>query len=222
MFHVEHFGEIVSACLADHVHLIGLTLTQTQLDQFATFADQLSCWNEKINLTAITESKDVAIKHFFDSLYGVNALRTPRTRRMVDVGSGGGFPGIPLKIVLPELPLTMVEPSGKKVAFLLHMAGLLKLSQVHVLNRQIEHISRQDRGMDGPISFVVRGLKIEGRLRHLSSLLNSGDRLIVYGTDPWLPHFVDPHLVLVDEIPYQLPLDLGKRRLIVLERNARP
>ncbi|MGE3154980.1 MAG: 16S rRNA (guanine(527)-N(7))-methyltransferase RsmG [Nitrospiraceae bacterium] len=218
---MEHFGEIVSACLADHVHLIGLTLTQTQFDQFATLADQLSCWNEKINLTAITEPQDIAIKHFFDSLYGVIALRTQQTRRMVDVGSGGGFPGIPLKIVLPELPLTMVEPSGKKVAFLLHMAGLLKLSQVHVLNMKIEHISRQDRGMDGSISIVVRGLRIEGRLRHFSSLLNPGDRLIVYGTDPWSPHLVDPPLVLIDQVPYQLPFGLGDRRLIVLGRNAR-
>ena len=219
MFHVEHFGEIVSTCLADHVHLIGLTLTQTQSDQFAKFADELSSWNQKINLTAITEPREVAIKHFLDSFFGIRALPTHGTQRLIDVGSGGGFPGVPLKIMMPDLALSIVEPNSKKASFLLHLVGLLKLGQVSVFNRKIEDVTRQDLGLNGPLSIVVRGLKTEDRLGLFSSILSKGERLILYGTSAGSYHMAHPQLRLLDQIPYQLPLELGDRMLVVLERG---
>lgn len=219
MFHVEHFGEIVSTCLAEHVHLIGLALTQAQFEQFARFADELNSWNQKINLTAIAEPREVAIKHFLDSLFGVFALPTCGTQRLIDVGSGGGFPGIPLKIVIPDLVLSIVEPNRKKASFLLHLVGLLKLGQVSVFNGKIEDVTQQDPGLSGPLSIVVRGLRIEGRFRLLSSLLSAGERLIFYGTSAQSFHAAHPQLKLRDEIPYQLPLGLGDRMLVVLEKS---
>lgn len=219
MFHVEHFGEVVSTCLAEHVHLIGLTLTNTQSDQFAKFADKLSSWNQKVNLTAITEPREIAIKHFLDSLFGVLGLPSYGTQRLVDVGSGGGFPGIPLKIMMPDLALSIVEPNSKKASFLLNLVGLLKLGQVSVLNRKIEDVSRQDHSLNGPLSIVVRGLKIEDRLSLFSSLLSDGERLILYGTSPWSHHLDNPYLKLLDQILYQLPLGLGDRRLVVLGKE---
>jgi 16S rRNA (guanine(527)-N(7))-methyltransferase RsmG len=221
MFHVEHFGEIVSTCLAEYVHLIGLRLTQTQSDQFAKFADELSSWNQKINLTAITEPREIAIKHFLDSLFGVLAISSHGVPRLVDVGSGGGFPGIPLKIMMPSLPLSIVEPNGKKASFLLHLVGLLRLGQVIVVNSKIEDVSCEDHRLSGPRSIVVRGLKIEDRLGLLSSLLDEGERLILYGTGTWSPHMAHPQFKLLDQIPYQLPLGLGDRMLVVLEKGQK-
>lgn len=218
MFHVEHFGEIVSTCLAEQIHLIGLSLTNTQANQFARFADELSRWNQKVNLTAITEPTEVAIKHFLDSLFGVLALSTG-TQRIVDVGSGGGFPGIPLKIMMPDLSLSIVEPNSKKASFLLHIVGLLKCKQVAVFNRKIEDLAHQDFGRDGPFSIIVRGLKVGERLGFLSSLLDVGERLVLYSTTPWFHPPDHHHLKLLDQIPYQLPLGLGDRRLIVLEKR---
>lgn len=218
MFHVEHFGEIVSTCLAEQIHLIGLSLTSTQFDQFARFADELSRWNQKVNLTAITEPTDVAIKHFLDSLFGVLALPTG-AQRLVDVGSGGGFPGIPLKIMMPDLALSIVEPNSKKASFLLHLVGLLKLGQAYVLNRKIEDLSRQDFGMNGPLSIVVRGLKVEDRVGLFACLLNREERLILYCTTPWFHPLDHYQLKLLDQIPYQLPQGLGDRRLIVLKKG---
>lgn len=219
MFHVEHFGEIASTCLAEYVHLVGRTLTSTQFDQFASFADELNSWNQRINLTAITEPREVAIKHFLDSLFGVLALPSHGTQRLIDVGSGGGFPGIPLKIMMSDMPLSIVEPSSKKASFLLHLVGLLKLEQVAVLNSKIEDVARGDHGLDDPFSIVVRGLKIGDRFSLFSSLLTKGERLILYGTSSWSAHPNHSQLKLLDQIPYQLPLGLGDRQLVVLGKT---
>jgi 16S rRNA (guanine527-N7)-methyltransferase len=219
MFHVEHFGEVVSTCLAEHVHLIGRTLTDPQFNQFAEYADELNRWNQRINLTAITDPLEIAIKHFLDSLFGIVALPRQSTDHLLDVGSGGGFPGIPLKILMPSMSLSLVEPNSKKASFLLHMIGLLRLKNVLVLNRKIEEIVREDRSLQGPLSIAVRGLNIENRLGFFSSILKTGERLILYGTTSWSDLPNQGPLRLLEQIPYQLPLNLGDRMLIVLGKG---
>jgi 16S rRNA (guanine527-N7)-methyltransferase len=118
-----------------------LPLTATQLDQFALYAAELRRWNARVNLTAITGETEIVTRHFLDSLRcALSWGDAPQS--LVDVGAGAGFPGLPLKILCPELRLTLIESLAKKAAFLDHMAGLLGLSAVEVVVGRAEAAGR--------------------------------------------------------------------------------
>jgi len=122
--------------------LLHLDLTPAQLAAFRTYADELRAWNEQFNLTAITDTEGIQIKHFLDSLTVLKALHAPA--KVVDVGTGAGFPGIPLRIVCPEIKLTLVEATGKKVTFCEALVEKLSLSGVTVIKARAEEVG-QDR-----------------------------------------------------------------------------
>lgn len=113
-----------------------VTLTTEQCDAFETYYRELVAWNARVNLTAITDRRDVYIKHFLDSLSVAPFARA--ARRVLDIGSGAGFPGVPLKIALPHLHVTLLEATGKKVAFLQHIVAQLDLRDVTVLHARAE------------------------------------------------------------------------------------
>lgn len=124
--------------------LLGLELTPAQVSAFQAYSDELRAWNEKFNLTAITNPQDIQIKHFLDSLSVLKVLHTGGARlRVIDVGTGAGFPGVPLKIMCPGVQLTLVEATGKKAAFCQHLVDALKLSEVVVVNARAEEIGRK-------------------------------------------------------------------------------
>lgn len=124
--------------------LLNLELTPAQLAAFQTYSDELRAWNEKFNLTAITNPAEIQVKHFLDSLSILKALPpgTPRLS-LIDVGTGAGFPGLPLKIVNPALQLTLVEATGKKAKFCEHIAQALKLGGVTVVHARAEEIGQR-------------------------------------------------------------------------------
>ncbi len=119
------------------------TMPTRQLDQFTRFKDLLLVTNEKMNLTAITEENEIAIKHFLDSL-------TPLTEhelllkegRMIDVGTGAGFPGIPLKIVAPHLEITLLDSLNKRVGFLKQVISELGLEKIYTIHGRAEDLGR--------------------------------------------------------------------------------
>jgi 16S rRNA (guanine527-N7)-methyltransferase len=121
----------------------GLELTPTQLDQFAHYGEELRRWNERVNLTAIRDPEQIVVRHFLDSLACATAWGHPPDS-LIDIGSGAGFPGLPLKILRPELQLTLVESVAKKAAFLNHMAAELGF-QVTVLTERAETLGRDPR-----------------------------------------------------------------------------
>lgn len=96
----------------------GIELSDGMLEQFERYINLLLRVNKRINLTAITDPREIEVKHLLDSLLLLKAAELPREARVIDVGSGAGFPGIPLKIVRPDLNLTIVDSVGKKVIFL--------------------------------------------------------------------------------------------------------
>ncbi len=118
--------------------LLGLTLTPEQETQFDLYASELAVWNQQVNLTAITDLDAVRVRHFLDSLTIAKAAALTPGLRVIDVGTGAGFPGLPLRIICPELRLTLLEATGKKVAFLEHVIDLLKLDNVTTLNSRAE------------------------------------------------------------------------------------
>lgn len=121
----------------------GLALDRRQLDQFAAYTDELRRWNERVNLTAITTEPEIAARHFLDSLRCALSWGE-EPRRLIDVGAGAGFPGLPLKILRPELRLALVESVEKKAAFLRHMVAVLGLSGVEVAVARAETIGHAE------------------------------------------------------------------------------
>ncbi|AHV99726.1 16S rRNA (guanine(527)-N(7))-methyltransferase RsmG [Paenibacillus sabinae] len=125
----------------------GIVLSQ-QLDQFESYYRELVSWNEKMNLTGITEREQVYTKHFYDSLSLSFFVDMQAVERMADIGSGAGFPGIPLKIAFPHLKLTIVDSLSKRISFLKHVCDELKLEGVELIHGRAEDIARQTSHRD--------------------------------------------------------------------------
>jgi 16S rRNA (guanine527-N7)-methyltransferase len=118
--------------------LFNLDLTPAQVSQFETYAQELVVWNERVNLTAITAPESVAVRHFLDSLSIVQAVPMKAGLRVVDVGTGAGFPGLPLAMIYPDIHVVLMEATGKKINFLDHMAQTLGLKNVETLKARAE------------------------------------------------------------------------------------
>lgn len=131
----------------------GLELTNEQLVSFRVFGEELLDWNQRLNLTALTSGEEVAIKHFLDSLLCLRAMQALPGSSLVDVGSGGGFPGVPLAIVHPEVRVTLLEAAKKKAEFLEHAVKTLGLSAV-VLWKRAEDAGR-DISLRESFDYVV-------------------------------------------------------------------
>jgi len=112
------------------------------VEQFLRYRQELLDWNTRINLTAITDPEEILLKHYLDSLSLLIAYDRPGTR-LLDIGSGAGFPGLVLKIVRPDWQVTLLEATGKKVAFLRHMIELLQLTGIKAVHGRAEDLAHQ-------------------------------------------------------------------------------
>ncbi len=121
---------------------IGITLTDKQSHQFIQYYDMLNEWNNKINLTAITEWDEVLVKHFADSVISNSVVDYSKWVSLVDVGTGAGFPGIPLKIVYPHLQVTLVDALNKRVHFLNEVISSLELEGIAAVHGRAEDLAR--------------------------------------------------------------------------------
>ncbi len=158
--------------------LLELELTPAQLAAFETYARLLREWNERFNLTAITDDEGIQIKHFLDSLSVLKVLPAGPLR-LIDVGTGAGFPGLPLKLMRPDLTLTLVEATGKKITFLEAVVGELGLRGVTAVKARAEEIG-QDRAhrerYDWAVARAVAELPV--LLEYLLPLVKVGGRAL--------------------------------------------
>jgi 16S rRNA (guanine527-N7)-methyltransferase len=130
-----------AALLAETAASWGLHLSPQQREQFELYADELLAWNSHTNLTAVRSRDEVYLRHFLDSL--VLALHWGTSpSSLVDIGTGAGFPGMPLKILRPELELLLIDSVGKKTSFLRHLAGRLGIDRVRVITGRAEELGR--------------------------------------------------------------------------------
>lgn len=132
----------VQAWLREQAEAIGISLNEGQLEQFELYFRLLVEWNEKMNLTGITERAAVYEKHFYDSLTVSLASDLRGERALADIGSGAGFPSIPLKIAFPQLKITIVDALAKRIRFLEEVASSLKLDGVACIHGRAEDIAR--------------------------------------------------------------------------------
>lgn len=152
--------------LAREAGRLGLELNAAQLTLLDSYYEELVAWNARVNLTGIVEWEAVQIQHLLDSLTCLLVL-PPAARSapyaVVDIGAGAGFPGVPLKIALPHIRLTLVESVGKKTAFLQHLVQALRLVDVEVLTMRAEEAGRQPphrAGYDLAVARAVAALPV--------------------------------------------------------------
>jgi 16S rRNA (guanine527-N7)-methyltransferase len=121
----------------------GVSLSPEQVEAFGLYYRELVLWNERVNLTSVTDPEEVQVKHFLDSLACLEVLDTLAPEaKCIDIGAGAGFPGLPLKMVRPGIRLTLLESVGKKVRFVEHMVRALGLGGVEVVEGRAEELGR--------------------------------------------------------------------------------
>lgn len=121
----------------------GIVLNETQMQQFELYFRELVEWNNKMNLTAITDEEAVYLKHFYDSISAAFFHDFTKPLRLVDVGAGAGFPSIPIKICFPHLNVTIVDSLNKRISFLQHLAATLKLENVSFFHDRAESFAKK-------------------------------------------------------------------------------
>lgn len=165
-----------------YVHLadLGFPLTDRQKEQFERYFELLVEWNEKINLTAITDKDEVYLKHFYDSIAPIlQGLIENQPIRLLDIGAGAGFPSLPMKILFPELDVTIIDSLNKRINFLHLLAEELGLSGVHFYHGRAEDFA-QDKSFRAQFDLVTA--RAVARMQVLSELtipyLKVGGRLL--------------------------------------------
>jgi 16S rRNA (guanine527-N7)-methyltransferase len=214
---VEHEQDLHEFTLSS-IREIGLTVEESHADQFMRYLAHLIKWNKAINLTSIIDPKEIIIKHFVDSLTALVATSFPSHSAVLDVGSGGGFPGIPLKIMRSDLQLTLIEPVRKKCSFLNSVIGLLKLQHVSTFDGTVEQYAKQPfHSINDAV--VVRALKYKVIRQHLPVLLAANGKVVLYRTETINTEGIGENFRLINETSLFLPQEFGKRIVTVIEKN---
>ncbi len=203
---------------------LGLAISPAVAAAFGLYLEELRRWNARINLTGLKTASGIVIKHFLDSLAVLPYVGEART--LADLGAGPGFPGVPLKLVRPEIQLTLVEGRGKKAAFLEYLVGRLGLAGVEVVP---VHLTAAQARAWGPRFDAVtsRGaFPLAQFLKLAAPLLSPGGRALAL-KGPNLPPAdlaaaasLAPGLNLTDPTlhPYQLPLSGEPRQVVMMEK----
>lgn len=132
----------------------------TDLEKFSKYEELLKLWNSRFNLTAIKDENDVLVKHFIDSIYPLAFVDIPNGSTLLDMGSGAGFPGVPLAIMLPNVKIILVEANKKKVAFLTELKNVLSLDNIEIVNGRVENLTTYREGVDFVTARAVSQLNI--------------------------------------------------------------
>ncbi|MEK6673432.1 MAG: 16S rRNA (guanine(527)-N(7))-methyltransferase RsmG [Nitrospirota bacterium] len=153
---------------------LSLSYSDNQVIAFMTYLNELKKWNRAYNLTSLKTDEDIIIKHFLDSLLYLKAIPENRLSIM-DVGSGAGFPGIPIGIMRPENEIYLIEPSRKKAAFLTHIISTLRIDNVEVVEKRVEDLE----SMDVDIAVTRALFDIVDFCKKVSPVLDRGGNIIL-------------------------------------------
>ncbi|WDP88768.1 MAG: 16S rRNA (guanine(527)-N(7))-methyltransferase RsmG [Desulfobacter sp.] len=204
--------------------LSGVKLSPGQLRLMAGHARELSLWNKKINLTAIRGTAAMAEKHFVDTVCACPLMDdcSPWTGRIMDMGTGGGFPAIPLKILNPGMAVTMVDSVRKKVNFLNHVVRTLGLENIAAVHDRVEELAKNEGHANGYDAVISRGFAdLEKFVALARPMLRPGG--VIYAMKgEHAPAEITPGLENTFEIitrRYKLPFDGAERYLLCLKEK---
>ena len=208
--------------------LFGIHLTGRQVVALMTFERELLGWNEKFNLTAIRDVDGIRTKHFLDSFSCVLAWKETPPRRLIDIGTGAGFPGIPLKILYPSMRLTLVESVGKKANFCRHMLATLKLEGTEVITARAEDVGQMlahREAYDWAVARAVANLPVLAE--YLLPLVQVGGAVLAQkgSSGPAETHKAEKALKILGGqtrqlLPVTLPGVTDERFLVVVDKVA--
>lgn len=204
----------------------GMNIDEKQLEKFEKYYIELLLWNEKCNLTAITEEKEVIIKHFYDSLLIMSLKEWTGTGRLLDIGTGAGLPGIPLKIMNRNLSVTLMDSLNKRVNFLKHIIEALDLQDITAIHARAEEMGQDKKQRETFDLVVSRAVaKMPVLLEYCLPALKVGGIFVAYkGAD------IEEELTLAKNAlqilggrirnieKTELPDNGGRRSLVVVEK----
>ena len=207
---------------------LGLRLSRSQLSALSLYERELIDWNTRFNLTAIRDPQEIHIKHFLDSLTCLVALREKPADRLIDVGTGAGFPGIPIKIIYPKMQLTLVESVGKKAEFCRHVVNILDLRGVDVIQERAEALGQNPAFREHYDWAVARAVAILPVLaEYLLPLVRVGGSMLAMKGEsgPTEAHSAERALKVLGGclrqlLPVTLPGVADERYLVVIDKVA--
>lgn len=208
-------------CLARNIEL-----SEKQMEQYELYFKELVSWNEKMNLTGITERSEVYLKHFYDSLTLSQYVDFSKVKSLADIGSGAGFPGIPLKICFPHLKLMIVDSLNKRIQFLQHIVDTLGLQNVQLIHGRAEDVAHQVGLRD---SFDLVTARAVARLAVLNEFClpfvrKGGIFAAMKGTDlkeevkEASRSFRELKAKMKNSYHFQLPQENADRHIIIIEK----
>jgi 16S rRNA (guanine527-N7)-methyltransferase len=215
LFHVEQ-ATSPSLLLQESSEEIGVPLSTAQVQQFMVYLKQLQLWNQSFNLTSITLDDEIIIKHFVDSLAALRAGDIRPRSKLLDVGTGAGFPGIPLKIARLDLNITLVEPARKKSSFLHFIIGLLRLESVDIFEGTLERFLNECQPHGSFDYLTTRALKHDVILQDGVRLLREGGKAILYSSQPINQSDLPSNWLLISEYTFQLQKGYGQRAISIV------
>jgi len=219
-------SSVIGDIVAQEAQTMGLLLSAGEIDSFVLYAAELKKWNNKVNLTAITKDKEIAVKHFVDSLNLAPYITA--SDRLLDIGSGAGLPIIPLKIIRPDIPMVSVDAVAKKIHFQRHIIRILNLQNIEAIHARVEELHKTHRH-----SFSIITSRAFTRLDRFVSLaaplLAEGGTLIAMKGDhaeceiSASGETFDAGGFTVTSIHrYTLPLGMGERVLTFIKQSKAP
>lgn len=215
------------AWLTQQLSTHGIELSDKQQQQFQTYYQMLVEWNEKMNLTSITEEHEVYLKHFYDSIATSFYTNLTKELTICDVGAGAGFPSIPLKIIFPNLKVTIVDSLNKRIHFLNQLAEALELDNVSFVHDRAETYGKGDYRA----SYDIVTARAVARLSVLSELclplVKKGGHFIALKSSKGEEELEEARFGIgvlggkvLDTISYELPEDAGERQMIIIDKRS--
>lgn len=212
-------GQSIGFFIKEEAKKLGINLSDQMVGQHEVYLRELKKWNQKMNLTGHREEMSILADLFLDSLAFHKGGNETLYGSVLDVGTGAGFPGLPLKISKPDLSITLMEPNLKRVSFLHHIIGTLGLKDVQITTKRLDDFTRLRLNKSEFDFIIFKALRFQNCLPYVKPLLKKGGKVIFSRSLKKAVPLEVSGLSVQKEWVYELPGGCGKRVLTVLCSN---